>query len=400
MRGRRSGRGLVPAWRRGGIAAVALAACLALAAVAEEAGDDGDAERRLGDIVDRLNALDTWLGDADRRIAEQQRELAAADRRIDEYARQIRELAARQRSAAAGVAEIEIERGRLEAVRDGQAERIADHVRGAWRFPRRDLLRTLLNQEDPDRFDRMVRYHGYFARARADALADYRATLEALSRNADDAARQRLSLAQAQVSADDRRRSLLEGRSARKLAIDRLQAEVEGRTAEREGLQRDRDRLEALLAAIADRSAAEPPSPQAAPELVGLDLVESRGDLPWPIEGEIVSRFGDSRAGGRMRWEGVYFSAPPGSDVTAVANGRIVFADWLRGFGLLTIIDHGGGHLSLYGHSDALYRKEGEWVSGGEAIAAAGQSGGRPDIGVYFEVRADGQPTDPMAWLR
>ena len=388
------------ALRRARIAAAALASCLALGAVSEQ-GEDTDAERQLGDIVDRLNALDTWLGDADRRIAEQQQELATADRRIDDYAREIRELAQQQESAEVGIAEIERERNGLETVRDRQAERIAGHVRDAWRFPRRDLLRTLLNEEDPDEFDRMVRYHGYFARARADALEDYRATLEALSRNADDAARQRLSVAQAKVSADDRRKSLVEGQSARKLAIDRLQAEVTDRTAERERLQRDRDRLEAPLDAIADRRAAEEPSAAPLPpELFGLELVESRGELPWPIEGEIVSRFGDSRAGGRMRWEGVYFRSPPGTEVTAVANGMVVFAEWLRGFGLLTIIDHGDGHLSLYGHSDALYKKEGDWVSGGEAIASAGQSGGRSDIGVYFEVRANGKPTDPLTWLR
>ena len=362
-------------------------------------GEDAEARRQLGDVVEQLNALDTWLTEADRRMANQQKELANADRRIDEFTRQMRELTRKQAQASTRVESVQDERAALEAARAEQAERIAQHVRDAWRHPRRDFLKTLLNQEDPDEFDRAVRMHGHFARARAESLAAFRATLEALAGNADRAAGERLVLTQARTSLQDRRKALVQIRSERQQAIDLLQAERSDRAALRERLGRDRERLESLLAALAQRPASEPISRDVPPGLSGLDLVESRGRLPWPVQGEIVNHFGQNRAGGRMTWEGVQFSASPGADVIAVANGRVVFAEWLRGFGLLTIVDHGNGHMSLYGHSDAIYKKEGEWVSGGEAIASAGQSGGRADVGVYFEVRADGEPTDPMTWL-
>ena len=362
-------------------------------------GEDAEARRQLGDVVEQLNALDTWLTEADRRMANQQKELANADRRIDEFTRQMRELTRKQAQASTRVESVQDERAALEAARAEQAERIAQHVRDAWRHPRRDFLKTLLNQEDPDEFDRTVRMHGHFARARAESLAAFRATLEALAGNADRAAGERLVLTQARTSLQDRRKALVQIRSERQQAIDLLQAERSDRAALRERLGRDRERLESLLAALAQRPASEPISRAVPPALSGLDLVESRGRLPWPVQGEIVNHFGQNRAGGRMTWEGVQFSASPGADVIAVANGRVVFAEWLRGFGLLTIVDHGNGHMSLYGHSDAIYKKEGDWVSGGEAIASAGQSGGRADVGVYFEVRADGEPTDPMKWL-
>ena len=362
-------------------------------------GEDAEARRQLGDVVEQLNALDTWLTEADRRMANQQKELANADRRIDEFTRQMRELTRKQAQASTRVESVHDERAALEAARAEQAERIAQHVRDAWRHPRRDFLKTLLNQEDPDEFDRAVRMHGHFARARAESLAAFRATLEALAGNADRAAGERLVLTQARTSLQDRRKALVQIRSERQQAIDLLQAERSDRAALRERLGRDRERLESLLTALAQRPASEPISRDVPPALSGLDLVEARGRLPWPVQGEIVNHFGQNRAGGRMTWEGVQFSASPGADVIAVANGRVVFAEWLRGFGLLTIVDHGNGHMSLYGHSDAIYKKEGDWVSGGEAIASAGQSGGRADVGVYFEVRADGEPTDPMTWL-
>ena len=131
----------------------------------------------------------------------------------------------------------------------------------------------------------------------------------------------------------------------------------------------------------------------------GLDAAR-KGDLRWPVDGRLVRRFGQSRAGGRLRWQGVAFEAPEGSKVQAVAPGVVVFADWLRGFGMLAIIDHGDGWMSLYGSVDAIYKRRGDPVERGEAIATVGQSGGEMDVGLYFEMRYDGEPKDPLTWLR
>ena len=221
-------------------------------------GEDAEARRQLGDVVEQLNALDTWLTEADRRMANQQKELANADRRIDEFTRQMRELTRKQAQASTRVESVQDERAALEAARVEQAERIAQHVRDAWRHPRRDFLKTLLNQEDPDEFDRAVRMHGHFARARAESLAAFRATLEALAGNADRAAGERLVLTQARTSLQDRRKALVQIRSERQQAIDLLQAERSDRAALRERLGRDRERLESLLAALAQRPLRSP----------------------------------------------------------------------------------------------------------------------------------------------
>ena len=133
--------------------------------------------------------------------------------------------------------------------------------------------------------------------------------------------------------------------------------------------------------------------------LDGSLFANAKGQLDWPVQGKLTYRFGEPRAGGRLSWEGIYVTAPSGSAVTAVGRGQVVFSDWLRGFGLLTIIDHGNNQMSLYGFCDSLIRRNGDWVESGEIVASAGQSGGQDLTGLYFEIRIKGQPTNPLAWL-
>lgn len=119
-----------------------------------------------------------------------------------------------------------------------------------------------------------------------------------------------------------------------------------------------------------------------------------------PIAGRVTNRFGSARSSGKLRWNGVFIEAEPGTPVTAVHYGRVVFSDWLRGFGLLLIVDHGDGYMSLYGHNEVLYRETGDWVTAGETIATVGDTGGQNRSGLYFEIRHAGKPTDPQHWCR
>jgi septal ring factor EnvC (AmiA/AmiB activator) len=129
------------------------------------------------------------------------------------------------------------------------------------------------------------------------------------------------------------------------------------------------------------------------------DFAALRGRLALPVRGELANRFGSPRQGGGVVWKGLLIAAGTGEAVRAIAAGRVVFADWLRGFGNLLIIDHGDSYMSLYGYNETLYRQLGDVVRGGERIAAVGQSGGHPDSGLYFEMRHEGRPFDPLTWV-
>ena len=371
------------------------ALCLGAAAWAWPAVAAQDAERELAELVKHLNALDVWLDDAGKQLAAEQRELAAADRGIEATARRARALGEEIRQGEATLAELGAERERLEQRRSSQAERVADHLRHAWRFASRDYLKTLLDQQDPAHFERQSRYHRAIAEARAEAIAAFRDTLRALAANEQRLRTERSQAQQSQAALREQRAELLDEREQRRRLIADLSTDVADKNRQREELEASRRRLQALVDEL-ERERARVATADAPPAGAGLGA----GGLPWPVEGQLHRRFGQARAGGRMTWQGMVIHAPLGADIRAVAAGTVVFADWLRGFGLLAVVDHGDGHMSLYGYADALYKRTGERVEGGETIAAAGQSGGQQDVGLYFEIRRNGQPIDPRNWLR
>lgn len=374
--------------RRMRSAAVVVATASALLGLAAE--DSRDAEPSQGEldaVVERLNAMDQWLTQADEHLASQQRALDATDRRIADHARRVR-------SVSAEVAELEAsrqrnldDRDRLAAESDRLAARLGGHLRMAWRLTGRDVVKQVLNQESPADADRLMRYHGLLAKARAADLATLTDLQEALRDNDVRLADEREALTVAQAELDQGRTTLLDERREQRRLLAGFKSEVLVKRRERDTLASARKRLEALLAEVARQT------PLAAP------TQHDQGSLLWPVPGRLVHRFGDSRAGGRMRWQGVYLSAPRGTNIVAVASGTVAFADWLRGFGMLAVIDHGDATMSLYGHADTLYKKAGDRVEGGEPIASVGQSGGINEVGVYFEIRRGGVPVDPQAWL-
>ena len=368
---------------------IAVAGLLALGVGFVDAAQD--AQEELNEVVARLNALDAWLDDAGERIAKGQRELAVADRRVAAANQRIRVLDDRIERGRAELDRLAVERERLEETRRGQANKVADHVRDAWRLTERDPLQALLDLEDPRTLDRMVRYHAAFAKARTDLGDKLRETVGELDRNQREQDEERLALEASREAFNADRAELIADRGERESLIKRLDAELATRTEERERLTRDRKRLESLIAELA-RSSRRVPS--------GVDATNREGGLAWPVQGRLVRRFGEPRAGGRLRWQGVTFEAPAGSEVRAVAPGVVVFADWLRGFGMLAIVDHRDGWMSLYGSVDAIYKRRGDPVESDEVIATVGQSGGEMKVGLYFEMRFNEEPKDPLAWLR
>lgn len=348
-------------------------------------------ESRIEAATEALNSLDSWLSDAeqrrvqllrevrarDRAVAESQAEVAASDAALAKLRGELTELAAREEALAA----------RQEA----QARRMGQHFAAAHRLSGQGFLRRLLDQESAQAAQRMMVYQRYLIDARLKALQFHRALSAEVAENARKL-RQRQALEEQGRQRLTARRSQLAGKRQERWAlIEKLDAEVEDREAERQRLDRDRERLRALFANLGQQ--------QEQAVLNGAGFASRKGALPWPLRGALVSRFGQPRAGGRLQWQGMLVRAASGSPVRAVFGGRVVFADWLRGYGLLTIIDHGSGYMTLYGHADRLTKRVGDAVEGGEVIAQAGQSGGVQASGLYFEIRQSGNAADPLGWL-
>jgi murein hydrolase activator len=367
----------------------ALAFALTITVFLAAADDLTEARRELDAITERLNALGRWFSTAERQQQRWQREIQATDTRIAATRNDIRRLGEEGREIERALAALASEREQLERQRAEQAERIADHLNAAYRLSGQDLFKLLLNQENPDDVERMIRYHRYFSEARLHSMRQYQQVLAELDTNEARTRERRLALGRQQQALENTGRELERERRERERLLAELAADAEHKAREQERLSADSTRLEALITELARRGQL--------PD--GTAFATRRGNLPWPVNGSLAQRFGQDRAGGRLKWQGIFIAADAGTPVLAVHSGRVAFADWLRGFGLMAIVDHGDGHMSLYAHADALYKNVGDWVEAGESIAAAGSSGGQDGTGVYFEIRVKGSPNDPLAWL-
>jgi septal ring factor EnvC (AmiA/AmiB activator) len=286
-------------------------------------------------------------------------------------------LAAQQRSRAADVA----------ALRAG----LSQQLRAAYLIGREEPLKLLLNQQDPARAGRMFADYSYFGRARAGEIAAIDTDIQTLAGLDAQLAADEQRLDALQSAAADEVNQLQTARSQRDAALIAIKAESRNSA---QVLQRLQGQQAALTALLRDLKRALEPFPSDANGAFGT----LRGRLAWPVGGHLAARFGQIRAGG-LKWDGLLIDTDRGADVRAVYRGRVIYADWLPGLGLLAIIDHGDGYLSLYGHNERLYKGVGDTVAAGDVIAASGDSGGTSRPQLYFEIRKGSRPVDPGPWF-
>ena len=270
-----------------------------------------------------------------------------------------------------------------------QKQALVAQLRAAHRNGRNHALRLILNQEDPARLGRALAYYAYFNQRRARKIEAVRLGLDAL-RQAQRAIRAETArLAALQVEQEQKLGALQAFRAGRADLIARLQDYMSAKGRELTRLRENERELQALLQKL--KAMAAPPS--------GPPFDSLRGKLAWPARGRLLKQFGNPKKAG-LKWRGVLIEAEPGSRVNAVSGGKIIFADRFRNLGLLLIIDHGDGFLSLYGHNRDLLKTTGEQVQTGEQIATVGDSGGQRDTALYFEIRKGKQPLNPAEWCR
>lgn len=266
---------------------------------------------------------------------------------------------------------------------------------------REEYLKLLLNQQEPGAIPRMMEYYRYFHLARNQEMTVLQDQLHALQSLEQDIRRGADQLAETRLGLANRQRSLEEEQSKRQRLLADLRQQISSGEQRLSRLQLDERRLRELLDGLRRYMQDLPPEPpQDVARVPGGKFSARSGKLHWPVRGKTVARFGQARDGGAPPWQGVLIDAPAGSTVAAIHDGRVAFADWLRGFGQLLIIDHGEGYMSLYGYNQQLLKKTGERVKAGEPVAKVGDSGGQNHAGLYFEVRHNGKPKNPARWCR
>ncbi|KQQ59289.1 MULTISPECIES: murein hydrolase activator EnvC [unclassified Pseudomonas] len=376
-----------------------------------------------------------------------QKELRTTETEMGKLEKQVEALQKELKKTEGELERLDGEKAKLQAARVEQQRLIAIQARAAYQSGRQEYLKLLLNQQNPEKFARTLTYYDYLSQARLEQLKRFNQTLQKLAGVEKDINLQQAQLLVQQGNLDSQREDLDKVRKERQVALaklndqykqgdQKLQARQQDQedlakvlktieeTLARQAREAEEARQKALLAAqeaeqrrqreaaAAAAREAPTPAPQAprAPtgpmvsssgESFGGAFASARGKLPWPVDGRLLARFGETRGDDvRTKWDGVMISASAGSQVHAVHGGRVVFADWLRGAGLLVILDHGNGYLSLYGHNQTLLKSAGDVVKAGDAIATVGTSGGQSTPALYFAIRQQGKPTDPSQWCR
>jgi len=384
----------VPRGAAGAALALLLGLLPAAPGLAQAAQDEQrqQAEQRLRAVLDEIGGLTAELDAARQEQQAEQARLRELDLAMQRASLDLRALEAQGREHRSQIEELERQRTEYLESLDARTAELAAQLRAAYRGGRQSRARLVLNLDDPAMLGRMLAYYDYVSRAQAGRVGELRealATLDTMQAGIDAGLQRLAAVQREQQGVMD---ELASQRDRRERLLARMGEDIERRRADLAELERDRADLEALIERLADVLADIP---------VDLEqragVAERKGRLPMPLTGPVRHAFGQPRAGG-LKWQGWLIGAEPGAEVRAVAYGRVAFADWLRGYGLLLIIDHGQGYMSLYGHNESLLREAGAWVEAGDAISVVGSNPG-PTQGLYFELRRNGKAVDPAGWL-
>ena len=279
--------------------------------------------------------------------------------------------------------------------RKAQQQEISRQLQTAYQMGRQSQVKVLLNQEQPHTLARAMAYHQYITEARNQRIDEYIELVTQIDEIEPQIVATTQALSDAKQSLDTQLAELNSQNRQRKNTLAKLNAAITSDDQKLKQLDKNRKELERLLTTL-EEAVANLDIPTADFQ----DFANTKGKLSWPVDGKLGNRFGNLRNGGPLRWQGVMIRANEGTPVRAIHHGRVVYADWFRGSGLLLIIDHGDGFMSLYAHNQSLHREVGEWVTTNDIISTVGNSGGQNRAALYFEIRQQGKPTNPTTWCK
>jgi murein hydrolase activator len=351
---------------------------------------------RLEDVQSEIQTLNADLSKNKLSKKELYEQLEQQSRAISDLNRQLVSLEKALSKKAAKLKRLGQKQSAQQESHTQQVNDLFKQIRNAYIQAQPSYIKILLSQDNPATLARTTTYYRYFHQARQQQLAKLQQELSKLTTQqkelfATQKAEQKLHTQQTQQQYALKQQTL-----QRKTTLALLEKKISSQDAQLAALREEEQSLHDLLQRLVTKKAnvttAKPKIPQ-------REFSKQRGSLTWPIKGKLLARYGSSRNLGKLTWKGIMIAAPTGKDIVASASGEVVFADWLRGFGLLLIIDHGDQYMTLYGNNETLLKQTGDSVSSGELIAQSGVQSMHKKAGLYFEVRHKGSPTNPLKWL-
>jgi murein hydrolase activator len=320
------------------------------------------------------------------------RALRSAELEAAAGARKLAELRARLRAQTGQQRSLGEQTSRAKARLAAEQAALGRQVRLSYMNGREELFKLLLSQESPAGLGRMLVYYGYLNRARSSRIGAVGAEVGKLRELGSESDRVAAELVELEAAQAAQVAALAESRDERKAALAKIETGIASASTAMTKLRADEKRLAELVVQLTELMAGFPVDTE-------QPFGKLKGKLAWPVQGRLAGDYGQPRDGGPVKWSGVLLEASQGTPVRAVYHGRVAFADWLQGLGLLVIVDHGDGYMTLYGHNEALLKEPGDWVEPGEPIAQVGDTGGRARPALYFEIRQNGEPVNPHPWI-
>lgn len=331
--------------------------------------------------------------------------LRESERAISNSNRRLNDLTQQQEAASRALTQAQKKTSELSEEMQSQRSALGELFYQQYIGGQQAPIKILINNRNPSEISREIQYYKYIARQRAKWIKTVKHNLNDLEIAKKETAKRGKEIADLQNTTRVQRDALEKDKLARKTMLVKIAQQLSNQRREIDRLRRNESRLSQLVTQIA-KMLAHPPSNtllrnNKLPDnhFDGKPFAELKGKLAFPVKGQLTNRYGANRPESDLPWKGLFFSAANNSPVKAVAAGRVVYADWLRGFGNLLIVDHGNGYMSLYGNNETLFKEVGDIIRGGDTVASVGNSGGNEDSGLYFELRHEGQPFDPSKWV-
>jgi len=387
----------------------ALAPVAAGGATPRQTQEEVSDQRR--ELRERISALQKKLAAAEEVKTEASDALRESEQAISEANRELRLLNRQSRESSAKLGVLHKSSQDTGLALGAQQDMLGRMLRQQYLQGQSDALRLALNREDPNEMARQLHYLAHIARARAQLVEGLRSNLREIDRLKTGIAEEAAAIARIAAEQTAQRKRLEQEKRARAGVLSRVSRDIRTQQREMRAMQANENRLTRLVDQLAKLVVRKPAAGSRPPPRPRTEAVPSsrnddspfaalRGKLALPVRGELGSRFGSPRMDGGVTWKGLFIAAKSGEDVRAVADGRVVYADWLRGFGNLMIVDHGDSYMTLYANTEALLKQVGDIIRGGETVATVGNSGGNPESGLYFEMRHQSRPFDPLPWVK
>ena len=346
-------------------------------------------ERELADLKQQIQLTEQQLKQQQKQLEQAEQKLQQSDRALATASLAVNTTEQERGALEARQQQLQTQQQQLETELTQQKQQLAAQLKSAYSLGNHDYSRMLLNQQDAAKLERVLTYYQYFNQARVKQLAKINSTIAELQQVLAELEQKQLQLQQTLVKLRQQQQTLLTAKKSQQQAVSSLQTTLKQQGKQLDYLRQNESSLQATLERLRQLASQ-------AKELSGLG--KQKGRLSWPLNGSLLQRFGETRQGG-VSSRGILIQTSEGQPVKAIADGQVIYADWLKGYGWVIVLDHGAGFMSLYGHNQSLIKQPGARIIAGEVIAAAGMSGGQDSAGLYFEIRDKGEAVNPLQWL-